>query len=574
MKAFYTTLALFCSAVVFAQPQIDNSGFENWVNVGDSDEEPDQWSSIKTSDASQIVNNLAPQVCYRSSDAHSGSYSTFLETSETLLPGQLANGLLTCGRVHAELTVENSHVFTDQGNSNWNHNITSKPDSLVGWFKATTSVFDQGKAEAILHTGDAELPDQNGNVGNWVGQARFDLPGNTVSAWTRFSVPFTYFNGNTPENILVVLTCGDSLITELGTSAWFDDIALIYNISPTPSTNVAYVTAQDGFDFTVDYATNGRPNGAVDFNVELSDDNGSFASPTVIGTINTISGMGSINCTVPAGTATGTGYKLRVSNVSDFYASIEVPFEVASPVVRVAPKVFLEGPYNGADMDDDLRAGNHIPLTEPYTSMGYSFVDGGGESVAASVFTTTGNNAIVDWMVLELRDKNNSSTVLASRAVLLQRDGDVVDLDGVSEVALSIGDDDYYLALRHRNHLGVMSLNTLSLDNSSTIIDFTTPGTATYGTEAQKNIAGTMCMWMGNAFFDEQLKYTGSNNDRDVILVEIGGTVATATATGYLPADCTMDGEAKYTGANNDRDPILVNIGGTVATAVREEQLP
>jgi hypothetical protein len=35
-----------------------------------------------------------------------------------------------------------------------------------------------------------------------------------------------------------------------------------------------------------------------------------------------------------------------------------------------------------------------------------------------------------------------------------------------------------------------------------------------------------------------------------------------------------MDGVVKYTGFMNDRDPILVNIGGSVPTAVRLEQLP
>jgi len=35
-----------------------------------------------------------------------------------------------------------------------------------------------------------------------------------------------------------------------------------------------------------------------------------------------------------------------------------------------------------------------------------------------------------------------------------------------------------------------------------------------------------------------------------------------------------MDGTVKYTGAGNDRDVILVNIGGTVATNVRTDQLP
>jgi hypothetical protein len=35
-----------------------------------------------------------------------------------------------------------------------------------------------------------------------------------------------------------------------------------------------------------------------------------------------------------------------------------------------------------------------------------------------------------------------------------------------------------------------------------------------------------------------------------------------------------MDGVVKYTGANNDRDRILVSIGGTVPTNVVVEQLP
>jgi len=35
-----------------------------------------------------------------------------------------------------------------------------------------------------------------------------------------------------------------------------------------------------------------------------------------------------------------------------------------------------------------------------------------------------------------------------------------------------------------------------------------------------------------------------------------------------------MDGTAKYTGTGNDRDPILQNIGGVITTNVRVEQLP
>lgn len=54
----------------------------------------------------------------------------------------------------------------------------------------------------------------------------------------------------------------------------------------------------------------------------------------------------------------------------------------------------------------------------------------------------------------------------------------------------------------------------------------------------------------------------------------IGGTVPTATVVGYFQEDVDLDGLVKYAGTTNDRDPILVNIGGTVPTAGRIEQLP
>ena len=53
-----------------------------------------------------------------------------------------------------------------------------------------------------------------------------------------------------------------------------------------------------------------------------------------------------------------------------------------------------------------------------------------------------------------------------------------------------------------------------------------------------------------------------------------GGTVPTATVPGYRTEDTTMDGLTKYAGGSNDRDVILVNIGGSVPTATRAQQLP
>ncbi|MBK6752949.1 MAG: hypothetical protein IPG69_05035 [Flavobacteriales bacterium] len=54
----------------------------------------------------------------------------------------------------------------------------------------------------------------------------------------------------------------------------------------------------------------------------------------------------------------------------------------------------------------------------------------------------------------------------------------------------------------------------------------------------------------------------------------IGGLVPTATVNGYWPEDVNLNGQVRYAGGANDRDPILLTIGGTIPTAVRLQQLP
>lgn len=83
-----------------------------------------------------------------------------------------------------------------------------------------------------------------------------------------------------------------------------------------------------------------------------------------------------------------------------------------------------------------------------------------------------------------------------------------------------------------------------------------------------------MLLWSGNVNGNTVVSYTGSGNDRDLILQAFGSSPATGSISGYLATDVTMDGKVRYTGANNDRDPILENIGGSVPSSVVVEQLP
>ncbi|MEO0777150.1 MAG: hypothetical protein AAF146_11325 [Bacteroidota bacterium] len=192
------------------------------------------------------------------------------------------------------------------------------------------------------------------------------------------------------------------------------------------------------------------------------------------------------------------------------------PYVTITNSIKVLAKVFLEGPYDGNTglMRDLLRANDLLPTGEPFTALGFTHVDGGGnEVVSAAVFDTTGQDAIVDWVFLELRSPTQSDSVVATRAALVQADGDIVDLDGQSAVGFSgkaVGE--YYLAIRHRNHLGVRTADRVMLNGTpGTLLDFTALGFNTFGIDAQTELAGVRALYSGNANHDSQVNAVDKN---------------------------------------------------------------
>ena len=245
-----------------------------------------------------------------------------------------------------------------------------------------------------------------------------------------------------------------------------------------------------------------------------------------------------------------------------------------SPLLLNA-RVLLEGPFDTATgmLKDDLRAAGLVPLVEPYTALGYAHVGGGGESLQAAQLQVTGNDAVVDWVVLELRSATDPGRRIATRCGLLQRDGDVRDVDNLSPLAFCAAPEDYFVVVRHRNHLGIMTGQPIAMSGLVSL-DLTAPGTATWRTDSRKSVGALMLMWAGDVTFDGNVKYTGSGNDRDPILVRVGSTAPNNTISGYLPEDVNLDGDTRYTGSGNDRDNVLVNVGGTTPNAVRSAHLP
>ncbi|MEN0048249.1 MAG: S8 family serine peptidase, partial [Bacteroidota bacterium] len=129
-------------------------------------------------------------------------------------------------------------------------------------------------------------------------------------------------------------------------------------------------------------------------------------------------------------------------------------------------KIALQGAFNSSHnlMHDSLRIQGQIPLQQPYNDLlGYN---GNEEITDLNILNITGSDAIVDWVLLELRSAEDASSVVATRVALVQRDGNVVDLDGVSSVQFKgVEANDFFVAVKYRNHLGVMTDAVVELAN-------------------------------------------------------------------------------------------------------------
>ncbi len=216
------TIATAFSVSAYSQQQPENAGFESWEDVGLNIDEPVDWSSIKTSDGGSFINQIAPYIWDKSTDAHTGTYSVKLYNAAVLTT--VASGIVTNGRVHAEMS-GTGWAFTDTGNDAWRTPFTQKPDSVVIWAKYTPVGGDVAQVKALLHTGTAKIPDAAQS--NWISLAQIDIP-NSTPTWTRFSAPFNYFNSTTPQYILFVVSAAGTS-AHVGSIAYFDDLELIYN---------------------------------------------------------------------------------------------------------------------------------------------------------------------------------------------------------------------------------------------------------------------------------------------------------------------------------------------------------
>lgn len=216
--------------------------------------------------------------------------------------------------------------------------------------------------------------------------------------------------------------------------------------------------------------------------------------------------------------------------------------------LQLSVAALLEGPFNGTDMNTYLTGHPEpvegFPLSQPYADSPWNY--SGTESVAYVPSTA------VDWILVELRDATdaasaNGSAAVARQAAFLTKDGKVVGLDGSSNLIFDETiNNNLFVVIWHRNHLGVLSANALALTDGIFTYDFITSAGQAYNS-GQKDLGGFYGLYAGDANADEQI----THGDYIVWKTQAG-------ESGYKLSDFDLDGEVD----NIDKNDIyLPNTG-------------
>ena len=233
--------------------------------------------------------------------------------------------------------------------------------------------------------------------------------------------------------------------------------------------------------------------------------------------------------------------------------------------LQLTIKTFLQGAYDASTglMRDDLRQQAYLPIESPYFTQTQVT-----DELNPALLARSDDTAPVDWVLIELRDKTDKTKVVATKSALIQRNGQVIDPQTGSQTLSwdTVAAGDYFVAIKHRNHLGIMSNNTVALGTSVVTLDFTNPSLETLGMHSRLIVGDKALMWAGDSNQDGMLIANGNNSDATTILGNLlmdplnTDFNSNYMLSGYFEDDINMDGSVFFAGPNNDITPLIANI--------------
>ena len=256
-------------------------------------------------------------------------------------------------------------------------------------------------------------------------------------------------------------------------------------------------------------------------------------------------------------------------------------FIAQSQGVTFSGKVYLQGAFNMAtgNMNNALNTLGILQAkasSQPYNIAAFNNYNG-LESVNAGFFA--GHANIVDWILIELRDGIMPSTIVARRSAFVKQDGSIVDIDGSSPVLFTGANatSNYFVAIRHRNHLAVQSATAVNFTSGTGSYDFTTARIKAYENQNYTSTVQVGSVWVmrgGNANSNDNIKYNGPSNDQNQILnIKLNGSLSNILDNAYAAEDVNMNGNIKWNGPGNDQNFLLNTVLSGSLSTVSVEQI-
>jgi hypothetical protein len=298
------------------------------------------------------------------------------------------------------------------------------------------------------------------------------------------------------------------------------------------------------------------------------------------------------NCTASIPVIAGTIYTWSVEAKSmigscTFYSypvsgRLEYPIAACNQpgsAISFSGKVILQGAYNisTGKMNNDLNTSGVLQTyatLQPYNTAGFNYP--GTENITPGFFVA--HPDIVDWVLLELRDPNAPATVIGRRAAFVQQDGTLVETDGVSAAIQfnGVAAGDYFVTIKHRNHLGIRTATPVNFSTGTGSYDFTTANFKSFKSQSYTSTVQMGNVWVmrgGYTNLSNATRYSGPNNDQNQILNnKLGGSIALIQNNVYAREDVNMNGNIKWSGPANDQNFLLnVSLNGSISAVYAEQ---
>ncbi|MEM7102032.1 MAG: Ig-like domain-containing protein [Bacteroidota bacterium] len=246
-----------------------------------------------------------------------------------------------------------------------------------------------------------------------------------------------------------------------------------------------------------------------------------------------------------------------------------------APCIDVDISVWLEGAFdlNTGQMTTHLNITHsilpgQIPINEnveptppgnPYRDAQWGYNGTFAEEFFIGPYISPEGKAVTDWVLVTFRTGSNPSVEVVKAAGLLYEDGSISFIEPC--FLRSSTPQDIWIVIEHRNHMGVMTNEAVSIDVGKLVYDFRQDDSySTPSSFGQKEVApGVWAMFSGDADQSDWPSY--DINGSDIIQWEMNN----GSFNKYINSDFDLNGDI------NGADNILFNANNGLSSTVPKD---